>query len=65
MEKDEVLVKNVAVAFDPKDWKLSARGINEGIEGNDVAGYIEAVGSEVKELKQGDTVCFQPPHRPG
>lgn len=52
----EVLIKNVAVASNPKDWKLAALGIVEGIEGNDVAGYIEAVGSDVKEFKQGDKV---------
>ncbi|KXS17186.1 GroES-like protein [Gonapodya prolifera JEL478] len=51
----EVLIRNVAVASNPKDWKLSAMGIFDGhIEGNDVAGYIEGVGSNVKDFKKGD-----------
>ncbi|TKY89333.1 hypothetical protein EX895_001864 [Sporisorium graminicola] len=45
-----------AVACNPKDWKLALDGLYEGIEGNDIAGYIEAVGSEVKNLKKGDRV---------
>ncbi|CBQ67505.1 conserved hypothetical protein [Sporisorium reilianum SRZ2] len=53
---DEVLIKNVAVASNPKDWKLAPLGMYEGIEGNDVAGYIEAVGSDVKDLQKGDRV---------
>ena len=56
LEANEVLIKNVAVASNPKDWKLAAYGMYEGIEGNDVAGHIEAVGSEVKDLKTGDRV---------
>ncbi|KAJ3333396.1 hypothetical protein HDU93_008573 [Gonapodya sp. JEL0774] len=53
---DEVLIRNVAVASNPKDWKLSKVGVFEGIEGNDVAGYVEAVGKNVTEFKRGDRV---------
>ncbi|KAJ1030499.1 hypothetical protein NDA16_001408 [Ustilago loliicola] len=56
LESNEVLIKNVAVASNPKDWKLASYGMYEGIEGNDVAGHIEAVGSGVKDLKKGDRV---------
>ncbi|KAJ1030739.1 hypothetical protein NDA18_001977 [Ustilago nuda] len=56
LEANEVLIKNVAVASNPKDWKLASYGMYEGIEGNDVAGHIEAVGSDVKDLKKGDRV---------
>ncbi|EST09746.1 Polyketide synthase, enoylreductase [Kalmanozyma brasiliensis GHG001] len=56
MDADEVLIKNVAVACNPKDWKLAAYGLFEGIEGNDVAGYVEAVGSDVKDLTKDDGV---------
>ena len=52
-----VLIRNVAVASNPKDWKLSKVGIWEGhIEGNDVAGVVEAVGANVSEFKRGDRV---------
>ncbi len=56
LEADEVLIKNVAVASNPKDWKLAYYGLFEGIEGNDVAGHIEAVGANVKHLSKGDRV---------
>lgn len=38
------------------DWKLAKWGMFEGIEGNDVAGHVEAVGSGVTEFKKGDKV---------
>lgn len=53
---DEVLIKNVAVASNPKDWKMAKFGIFEGVEGNDVAGHIAGVGSSVKSLTIGDRV---------
>lgn len=56
VDSNEVLIKNVAVASNPKDWKIASFGIFEGIEGNDVAGYIDAVGSDVKDFKKGDRV---------
>ncbi|KAI9034528.1 chaperonin 10-like protein [Hyaloraphidium curvatum] len=55
--KNEVLIRNVAVASNPKDWKLSKFKFYEGIEGNDVAGHIEAVGEGVTEFKKGDKVA--------
>lgn len=53
---DEVLIENVAVASNPKDWKLAKYGMFEGIEGNDVAGKVISVGSSVKSLSVGDRV---------
>lgn len=58
LDANEVLIKNVAVASNPKDWKLAKWGMFEGIEGNDVAGHIEAVGADVKDLKKGDKVSL-------
>lgn len=54
---DEVLIKNVFVASNPKDWKVPVFWGKSLVEGNDVAGYIEKVGSEVKEFKVGDRVA--------
>ncbi|PWN45176.1 GroES-like protein [Ceraceosorus guamensis] len=55
--EDEVLIRNVAVASNPKDWKVARWGMFEGIEGNDVAGTIEAVGSKVTRFSEGDRVA--------
>lgn len=38
------------------DWKLSTWGFFDGIEGSDTAGYIEAIGNDVKNFKIGDRV---------
>lgn len=57
-DADEVLVRNVAVASNPKDWKYPLRSSSyEAIEGNDVAGYIAAVGTNVTEFRVGDKVA--------
>lgn len=57
-EADEVLIKNVAVSSNPKDWKMPVfiKGYS-AIEGNDVAGTVEAVGKGVTKFKKGDRVC--------
>lgn len=52
----EIVIKNVAVASNPKDWKLSVWGMWEGVEGNDIAGTVVAVGSDVTEFSAGDRV---------
>ncbi|GAA5927252.1 zinc-binding alcohol dehydrogenase family protein [Sporobolomyces koalae] len=54
----EILIKNVAVSSNPKDRKMPhlVEGW-ENIEGNDVAGYVEAVGEGVTKFKKGDKVA--------
>ncbi|CAO1614819.1 unnamed protein product [Jaminaea pallidilutea] len=52
----EIVIKNVAVASNPKDWKMAKMMGYEGIEGNDVAGHVAAVGDGVTEFKEGDKV---------
>ncbi|PRP88675.1 hypothetical protein PROFUN_02771 [Planoprotostelium fungivorum] len=60
---NEVLIKNVAVASNPKDWKVPlwmAELPWPMVEGNDVAGTIAAVGEGnggVTEYKVGDRVA--------
>lgn len=64
VKDDEVLVKNNAVASNPKDWKLSKWGMFEGVEGNDISGVVEKVGKDVKEFKVGDRVRGENNHPP-
>ncbi|TDL15540.1 GroES-like protein [Rickenella mellea] len=55
---NEVLIKNVAVASNPKDWKYPILVADyAAVEGNDVAGYVESVGEGVTEFKKGDRVA--------
>ena len=55
---NEVLIRNVAVASNPKDWKVPSRVKDySSIEGNDVAGYIVKVGEGVTEYKGGERVA--------
>lgn len=56
---DEVLIKVVAAGLNPKDWKFTARrdassSLNAG---DDIAGVVESVGSDVYEYKPGDRVA--------
>jgi NADPH:quinone reductase-like Zn-dependent oxidoreductase len=60
---DEVLIKVQATGVNPVDWKI-VEGFGEGwlghgmphILGCDVAGVVEAVGSEAKKFQPGDAV---------
>ncbi|TRM69840.1 chaperonin 10-like protein [Schizophyllum amplum] len=60
---DEVLIKNIAVASNPKDWKVAHWALQRlgdsdlHVEGNDVAGIIVAVGEGVSEYKIGARVA--------
>ncbi|RPD72375.1 GroES-like protein [Lentinus tigrinus ALCF2SS1-7] len=59
----EVLVKIIATALNPLDWKIQTYGIfvqsYPFISGSDAAGIVEEVGSAVKSLAKGDKIAFQ------
>lgn len=55
---NEILIKNVAVASNPKDWKYPRMGNDYTyIEGSDIAGEIVKVGEGVSDLKVGQRVA--------
>lgn len=55
---DEILVKIAAAGINPVDWKAALHGYFNPphILGSDIAGVIEATGSEVKNYKIGDEI---------
>ncbi len=55
---DQVLIKVIVSGTNPKDWKylLQFNGRQGETAGDDVAGYVEAVGTGVTEFKVGDRV---------
>ncbi|KAM0746333.1 GroES-like protein [Meredithblackwellia eburnea MCA 4105] len=54
----EVLIRNIAVSSNPKDWKIPYYMAGySAVEGNDVAGYIETLGEGVTGFKPGDKVA--------
>ncbi|KAE8385725.1 chaperonin 10-like protein [Aspergillus alliaceus] len=50
---DQVLIKVVVSGSNPKDWKIR-KGVSQG---DDIAGIIEKVGSNVVEFKRSDRVA--------
>ncbi|KAI0628915.1 GroES-like protein [Trametes polyzona] len=61
----EVLVKVVAAALDPIDWKITIPPFSSFITefpfitGSDGAGIVVQVGEDVTSLKEGDRIVFQ------
>ncbi|QRV98335.1 Zinc-binding dehydrogenase [Ceratobasidium sp. AG-Ba] len=59
----QVLVKVTAAAVNPADWKAIEYGVLidkfPAVSGNDGAGIVRSIGSEVAGLKEGDRVFFQ------
>ncbi|KAF9870597.1 alcohol dehydrogenase GroES-like domain-containing protein [Colletotrichum karsti] len=53
----ELLIKVLVSGTNPKDWKLPAWVGSAHNSGDDVAGIIEKVGSEVYEFEKGDRVA--------
>lgn len=70
-EKGQILVRILAAAVNPFDWKV-ADGILKGkaphvfplVLGNDAAGIVEACGEDVHQFAVGDTVFGQFLHMP-
>jgi NADPH:quinone reductase-like Zn-dependent oxidoreductase len=58
-EPDQVVIKVVVSGTNPKDWKypLFFKGVDGLNTGDDIAGYVESVGSNVTEFKPGDRVA--------
>jgi NADPH:quinone reductase-like Zn-dependent oxidoreductase len=57
-DRQEILVKNVCVASNPKDFKYPEWNRDwHSIEGNDIAGVVESVGEGVTEFRKGDRVA--------
>jgi len=56
--KDEILIKVKAAGVNPVDWKATMHGIfnTPHILGSDIAGIIEATGSDVKNYTPGDEI---------
>lgn len=56
-DPDQVVTKVVVSGSNPKDWKRPEWG-SEGInQGDDIAGVVHTVGSNVVEFKPGDRVA--------
>ncbi|EMG48636.1 hypothetical protein SBY92_003959 [Candida maltosa Xu316] len=58
IKDDEILIKSVAFAINPTDWKhiVYELGKKGDVVGCDVSGVIEDVGSKVTNFKKGDVV---------
>lgn len=65
-EPDQVVTKVVVSGSNPKDWKYPGVTNSEKNWGDDIAGTVHAVGSNVVEFKPGDRVAafhqMQSPH---
>lgn len=49
---------DVAVSLNPKDYRVPQWYDRKSIEGNDVAGNVEALGDGVTDFKRGDKVSL-------
>jgi NADPH:quinone reductase-like Zn-dependent oxidoreductase len=67
---NQLLIRVVACGLNPKDWKTPIQMLADGApptnQGDDIAGYVEAVGSNVVGFHKGDRVAafhrFMAPH---
>ncbi|OPB40545.1 hypothetical protein A0O28_0006240 [Trichoderma guizhouense] len=58
--RKQILIKVVAFGTNPKDWKIPAWQNLSMNSGDDVAGYVEAVGEDVIEFQKGDRAATMP-----
>jgi NADPH:quinone reductase-like Zn-dependent oxidoreductase len=59
-EAGQVLIRVVVSGSNPKDWKMALSWPPDGAlfnQGDDIAGYIEAVGDDVLGFHKGDRVA--------
>ncbi|KAG8525576.1 putative secondary metabolism biosynthetic enzyme [Bacidia gigantensis] len=65
-EADQVVIKVVISGTNPKDWKRAENNEKALNTGDDIAGVVHTVGSDVTEFKTGDRVAafhqMQAPH---
>ncbi|RYO99789.1 hypothetical protein DL764_006714 [Monosporascus ibericus] len=54
---DQVLIKVVVSGSNPKDWKVPVWMNDDAHQGDDIAGIVHEVGSNVTEFKPGDRVA--------
>ena len=59
--RDDILVKNAALATNPVDWKMQENGMliesYPIVLGSDISGTVEATGAGVEHFKKGDRVA--------
>lgn len=53
----EILIRVICSGCNPKDWKLVVYEGQPLNSGDDIAGIVESVGSDVIEFKRGDRVA--------
>ena len=56
-EADQVVTKVIVSGSNPKDWKYPGMAKQESNQGDDIAGVVHTVGSNVVEFKPGDRVA--------
>jgi NADPH:quinone reductase len=56
ISSEEILIKNVCIAMNPKDFKVPLWFENTTIEGSDVSGTVAHIGPDVTEFEIGDRV---------
>ncbi|KAJ5691849.1 hypothetical protein N7462_001272 [Penicillium macrosclerotiorum] len=59
LKPDEVLIRVVVAGTNPKDWKvpLFLPDPSPTNQGDDIAGYVESTGEDVRQFKKGDKVA--------